>query len=313
MSYTIKYDQKTIALIGLSNLDWVNRRVDLSIFLNSKIDIQFLNSFMPTIINEYIDYLHENKLYNISASVSASDELLLNILLNSNMNFYAAIPYNSIHNNILETQYFFEHYPNMVKKCDVKIPKNKSIKLINQDEKSNLSDILYLKDDFIAVSPKILDKKFNINIAEIVKNHIKALQQRERFSIPLGEDKYFIQEGNGNYGISKMVQNFSYVLLNKDFRYIGYCNILRGNAKSVVIDIAIIPEFQKMGLGSMLLDAFYAELLNKGYISVTSYVFEFNGASNKMHKKKANYVGTRNKSYYINGKFWNMNIYVKSK
>ncbi len=311
--FTIKYNLKTIAIIGLSNVDWVNRRAELNLFLNKKIDIDFLNTFMPINIEQYIYYLHVNGLYNISISVSASDKLLLNVLLNSNMNFYAAIPYDSIWNNNIETKYYFEHYPNMKKVYDVKLPKNKSIPLNNNEQTKELNKILHLKNGYIAVSPAILKEKFNVNIADIVKEHMKALQQREKFSIPLGEDKYFIQEGNGMYGISKMVQNFSYVLLNKDLKYIGYCNILRGNKKSIVIDIAIVPNFQRIGLGSMLLEAFYTELLNTGYMSITSYVFDFNEASNKMHKKYAKYVGTRNKSYYINGKFWNINVYVKSR
>ncbi len=308
--FTIKYNLEPIAIIGLSNVDWVNRRAELNLFLNKELDGDFFNSFMPINIEKYIYYLHLNGLCNISTSVSASDKLLLNVLLNSNMNFYAAIPYDSIWNNTIETKYYFEYYPNMKKVHDVKLPKNKSIPLNNTQETKELNEVLFLKNGYIASSPNFLREKF---LAYIVNEHIKALQQRERFSIPLGEDKYFIQEGNGRYGISKMVRNFSYVLLNENLKYMGYCNILRGNKKSIVIDIAIVPEFQRMGLGSMLLEAFYTELLNAGYMSVTSYVFDFNEASNKLHKKYAKYVGTRNNGYYINGKFWNINVYVKSK
>ncbi len=311
--FTIKYNKETIAILGTTNVDWVNRRADLNIFLNMESGLEFLKAFMPNNIEQYIYYLHANGLCNISTSVSASDKMLLNVLLNSSMNFYAAIPYDSVWDNNLETKYYFEYYPNMKKIYDVKLPKNKSIPLSSNYQTKKLNEILYLKNGYIAVSPIILEEKFYVNIADIVKEHIKALQQRENFSIPLGEDKYFIQEGNGMYGISKMVQNFSYVLLNKGLKYIGYCNILRGNKKSVVIDIAIVPEFQRIGLGSMLLEAFYTELLKKGYMAITSYVFDFNEVSKKMHGKYARYVGTRKKSYYINGKFWDINIYVKNK
>lgn len=310
--YIVKLGTETIAILG-ANTSWVNRRADLSIFLNKEIDISFIYYFMPIIVNKYLEYLHENNLYSVSSSVSASDKLLLNVLLKSDMNYYASIPYNSLWGNMLETTHLFEHYQGMAKKYDIELPKNKSIACKENENIKELSEKIYLKNGYIAVTPKYLTEVLNIDICEVVSAHINALQQREQFSIPLGEDKYFIQEGNGNYGISKMVQNFSYILLNEEFKYIGYCSILRKEGTSISVDIAIIPKYQGIGLGSLLLDAFYNELLDKGYMSIISYVFDFNKSSNKMHKKLANYVGTRKSSYYISGDFWDMDIYVKSK
>lgn len=309
--YSIKYGTETIAILG-TNASWVNRRADLNIYLNKEIDGRFLKEFIPLVINKYIDYLHEKNLYSVSTSVAASDKLLLNILLNSNMNYYLAIPFNSLWNNKLETTYLFEHYPNMENQ-NIKLPENKSLEYEELTEKKELNDIIYLKNGYIAVTPKYFVETLNMNLEEAINEHINALQQRDRFSIPLGEDKYFIQKGNGNYGISKMVQNFSYILLNENFKYIGYCSILREELRTISIDIAIIPKYQGIGLGTLLLDAFYKELLDKGYVAIISYVFDFNESSKIMHSKLAEYAGTRGRSYYMNGKFWDMSIYVKSK
>ena len=77
-------------------------------------------------------------------------------------------------------------------------------------EKS-LSEVIDLKNDFFALKPTVFEKR-NVDINKVVKSHIEAMQNRNNFSIPVGEDKYMIQEGNGKYGMSKAVQNYSYIL-----------------------------------------------------------------------------------------------------
>lgn len=306
------YDQTIVAIIGLDNLSWVNRRAELKIFLDKEVDEDFIINFMPIMIEKYINYAHDNNVYSICAKVSENDKLLKKILINSIMNYIGTIPFSSIFDDKVESELLFEHYPNMSKNYDILIPEGKSIPIENLREIQNLDEILYLKNGYIAISPEMLEL-LNINVNEFVRTHIDALQNREKFSIPLGEDKFIIQEGNGNYGISRAIKEFSYILIDKNFKYLGFCSILGRSGRNARIDIAIIPEYHGLGFGSNFLEAFYNKLFEKGYLSVTSYVFEFNELSNKMHKKLAEYSGTRKSSYYINGRFCDINIYTKTK
>lgn len=309
--YTIKHGEEHLAIIGLKNISWVNKRADLKLYIFKDISKE-LHVFISMVMEEYIRYVHKNNIYSLCTSASASDEKLTKVLMNSCMNFFSLIPFASVYNSKLEASLLFEHYPDMVKDFSIEIPSSESISLDKLKEMEELDEILYLKNGYKAISSQMLEV-LNLDVNEFVKTHIEALQNRERFSIPLGEDKYIIQEGNGKYGISRAVQNFSYILIDNNFNYLGYCNILRKASRNASIDIAIIPKYQGMGLGSMLLEAFYNKLLESGYMSVTSYVFEFNKASNKMHSKLAKYNGTRKNSYYINGKLCDVNIYTKTK
>lgn len=177
----------------------------------------------------------------------------------------------------------------------------------------DFSKEIELDNGYKLVSPKILVEK-NIDLNKVLASHIKAIQNREKFTIPLGEDKYFLQNGNGNYGLSKALMNYSYVILNEKDDYSGYINILRNNAngKNAEIEIGIDPNLQRKGLGTTVINRFYDEPFSIGYASVTSAVFEFNNPSLKLHDKVAELNGIRLEAYYINGKLWNMNYYSKT-
>ena len=155
--------------------------------------------------------------------------------------------------------------------------------------------------------------EIGININDIIDGHINALKNRYNFSIPLGEDKYIFQKGNGLYGISKDVLNYTYILLDKNNNYSGYINVLRNNANknNAEIEIGIKPGLQSKGLGKRVLTEFYDQLFSIGYASVTSAVFSFNEPSLKLHEKVAKLDGIRIESYYINGKLWDMSFYSK--
>ena len=148
----------------------------------------------------------------------------------------------------------------------------------------------------------------------MLESHIKAMQNREKFTIPLGEDKYFLQKGNGNYGLSKALMNYSYIILNENNDYSGYTNVLRNNAngKNAEIEIGIDPKLQHRGLGIIVTNRFYDELFSLGYASATNIVFAFNRPSLKLNDKIAELRGIRLEAYYINGKLWNMNYYSKT-
>ena len=140
------------------------------------------------------------------------------------------------------------------------------------------------------------------------------MQERQKFTIPLGEDNYFLQNGNGKYGLSKQLMNYNYVLLDDKNKYSGYINILRENVngKNAEIEIGIKPEIQHKGLGTTVINKFYDELFSVGYASVTGSVFEFNKPSLKLHEKVAELNGIRLDSYYINGRLWDMSYYTKT-
>ena len=309
MESSICDNGKIVGIIGLSNLIWSNKRASLNLFLDKEYEDTIDIEFISCVINEYLNYVHNNNIYNVSTSVSGSNKHMLDIINNSDMNFYASIPYGASYNGNIESSYMFQHIPFMESETGIILPENKI--LFSNNETGILRNVVAVDDTYRLVSPKAFESE-NIDLGKIVKGHIEAMQNRDKFSIPLGEDKYFIQEGNGKYGISKAVANYSYVLLNQDNDYSGYVNILRKNAlgKNAEIELGIKPNIQKSGLGTKMINSFYNEMFNQGYASVTSSAFDFNEPSLKLHEKVASFNGTRIESYYINGKLWDMHYFT---
>lgn len=300
-----------IAKLSVDSLIWSNKSGTIKIELEENANEELAERILPTAINHYIDYLHGNNLYSLIAEVSASNTIVLDSLLKSQMNFYGVLPYSMEYKGNIESSYLFEHYPEMEKEKLTYLPKNKKVK-VDDLKPIKLSKLFKIDEEYTAISPKAF-KDLNISIESIVKEHIKALQNREHFSIPLDEDKYIIQEGNGNYGISKLVKNYSYVLVNSKNEYCGFINIMNERERNAVLEIGIKPSLQNKGLGTKLLDKAIDVLLSNGYYAVSSYVFSFNIASNKIFKKLTKYHGKRSKAYYINGEFWDMNLYAVEK
>ena len=179
-------------------------------------------------------------------------------------------------------------------------------------KKKEMDNKIELPNGFKMVKPSVFEEE-NIDFDTVLQEHIKAMQNREGYTIPLGEDKYFLQKGNGNYGISKALHNYNYIVLDDKNHYAGYINILRTNAngKNVELEIGIDPKLQHKGLGTSVINRFYEELFSVGVASVTSSVFSFNNPSMKLHEKVAELNGIRLESYYVNGKLWDMNFYSK--
>ena len=300
-----------IAKLSVDSLIWPNKRGTIKIELEESSSEQLAEKILPTAINHYIDYLHGNNLYSLIVEVPASNTIVLDSLLKSQMNFYGVLPYSMEYKGYIESAYLFEHYPEMEKAKLTYLPKNKKVK-VDDLKPINLPSVIQIDKDYRAISPKAF-KDNNISLEKVVKEHISALQDREHFSIPLDEDKYIIQEGNGTYGISKLVKNFTYVLVNNSNEYCGYINVMNERGRNAVLELAIKPSLQNKGLGTKLLDKTIEVLLDNGYYAVSSYVFDFNIASNKIHKKLTRYRGKRSKSYYINGVFWDMNLYAIEK
>lgn len=314
MPFSIKNSDKVIGIIGLTNLIWSNRRANLNIYLDKALGDELIDDLSSVIIDEYLNYVHNSNIHNVTLSVSGSDKNMLDIIKNTNMNFYAQIPFSSINGDNIESKMMFQHIPNIKNNNGILIPDNKIERIsLLETEKKELEPIIKINDEYKLVSPKVFEEN-NIDSKKIIDGHINAMQNRQNFSIPLGEDKYILQKGNDNYGISKAVMNYNYVLLNNNNNYSGYINILRNNAnnKNAEIEIGIDPKIQGQGIGTQVINKFYEELFSIGYASVTSAVFEFNNPSIKLHEKVAEFNGIRLESYYINGKLWNMNFYTKT-
>ena len=314
LPFTIKSNDRTIGIIGLSSLIWSNKRASLNIFLDKELGDDVSRELSGYIIDDYINFVHNSNVHNITLSVNGSNKNMLEILNNTGMNYYGQIPFSAINGNNIESNLMFQHIPNMKKERGILIPDNNSISLSSLDtDKKELSEKIDLGNGFKMISPKIFEKE-GIDSNIVLQAHIKAMQNRDGFTIPLGEDKYFLQKGNGNYGISKALMNYSYVVLDENNNYAGYINILRSNAngKNVEVEIGIDPRIQHKGLGTVVINRFYDELFSTGVASVTSSVFEFNNPSIRLHEKVAELNGIRLESYYINGKLWDMNIYSKT-
>ena len=314
LPFTIKNNDRTIGIIGLSNLIWSNKRANLNIFLDKSLGSDISNELSGYIIDDYINYVHKSNVHNVTLSVNGSNEDMLNLLNKTNMNYYGTIPYGMINGENIESNMMFQHIPYMTKENGIIIPDNKSIKVASLDtEKKEMQNQIDLKNGYKMVKPSTFENK-NIDANKVLEGHIKAMQNRDDFTIPLGEDKYILQKGNGNYGISKAFMNYSYIILDENNNYSGYINILRSNAngKNVEIEIGVDPTLQHKGLGTEIINKFYDELFSTGVASVTSSVFEFNNPSIRLHEKVAELNGVRLESYYINGKLWDMNYYSKT-
>ncbi len=311
--FTIKCKDRVIGIIGLSNLMWSNRRANLNIFLDKALGSDIANELSGYIIDDYINYVHNSKVHSISLSVNGSNDNMLNLLSKTNMNYYGTIPYGMANGNSIESNMMFQHIPNMKKENGIIIPNNNSISTSLLDtEKKELREKIELPNGFKMIRPSSFEKE-NIDVNKVLSGHIKAMQNRSGFTIPLGEDKYFLQKGNENYGITKAFMNYSYIVLDNSNNYAGYVNILRSNAngKNVEIEIGINPSLHHHGLGTMVINNLYDELFSIGIASVTSTVFEFNTPSIRLHEKVAEFNGIRLDSYYVNGRLWDMSFYSK--
>ena len=311
--FSIKVNDRTIGIIGLSNLAWPNKRANLCLYIDKSLGSDIIDELPGFLIDDYINYVHNANVHSISLSVSGSNKDMLTILENTNMNYYGAIPFGSMTNGNVESSFMFQHIPYMKKQNGLYVPENTTISASSlETEKKELTDVIDLENGYKLVRPTAFEKE-SVDYNAVLQGHIKAMQNRNDFTIPLGEDKYFLQQGNERYGITKSLNNFSYVILNEKNEYAGYINTLRTNAngKNVEIEIGIDPILQHKGLGTKVMNAFYDELFSMGVASVTSSVFSFNEPSIRLHEKVAMLNGIRLESYYVNGKLWDMSIYSK--
>lgn len=312
--FTIKSNNRVIGIIGLSNVIYSNKRANLNIFLDKNIDEEIAKELSTCLINDYIDYVHRCNIHNIMIAVSGSEKNKLELINNTKLNYFGYIPYGGINSKgQIESNYMFQHIPEMEKVNGIILPKNiMKDKEEFQTGKEEIDGVVEIGDGYKLVTPAAFEEN-DVNKDKIIDSHMDTMKNRESFTIPLGEDKYILQKGNGNYGMSKAVMNYSYILLDKNNEYAGYINILRTSPNKVnaEIELGIKPELQHNGLGKKILNEFYNQLFSIGYASVTSAIFDFNKPSLRLHEKVAKLNGIRVESYYINGKLWDMNFYTK--
>lgn len=297
---------KFIGIIGLSAYNTANKRANLNIYLDPNLSEDLRLGFGAMVLNEYLEYAHELNVHSIAASTSVSspDRLLYAI---SNMNQYAEIPYTETIDNKLESRLLYQSLPNKIAGNHNNIIHPSLVD--NLPDRSELNSKIKLDDNYTLVRPSDFESE-GIDLEHIIDGHIEAMQDRDKFTIPLGEDKYFLQRGNEKYGIHKSVSNFSYVIVDNNGNYVGYVNILRSEGRHVEIEIGVSPKIQAKGIGRKSLEAFYKELFRVGYASITSCVFNFNTPSIKLHDRVAEFNGVRIESYYANNKLWDMNYYT---
>ena len=107
--------EEEVGLIGLDKLIWANRRANLHVFIDNNREESYIREVVPRVINEYLEYVHNRNLFNVSFAVSDGDNDMLEAVKNSEMNRYASIPFASSYRNLVFTKHLFQSYPEMVK------------------------------------------------------------------------------------------------------------------------------------------------------------------------------------------------------
>ena len=137
MPFTIKSNDRAVGIIGLSNLIWSNKRANLNLFLDKSLGSDILSELPGYIIDDYIEYVHDSNVHNLNLSVNGSDDKLLDILKDTNMNYYGTIPYAALSENDIESKLMFQHIPKMTKQNGIYIPENKKIEIERLDTDKN--------------------------------------------------------------------------------------------------------------------------------------------------------------------------------
>ena len=302
-----------LGVIGLSNLIWSNRRANLSLYLNPQMTEDMQIVFGSKVIDQYLSYVHDLNIHNVATSIDLGEKLKKEMFDLTGMSLFAEIPFSSLNkdNNMVESKVLYQHINNL-EKTQIGLNKEQISQSIIMTAKDKMDSVIEIEDGYKLVSPLTFAEE-NINREEIVAGHILAMQNREKFSIPLGEDKFILQKGNDKYGVCKFINDFNYIVVDRNGKYAGFVNILRNSLdlKNAEIEIGIAPESQHIGLGKKVIKTFYNELFSIGYASVTSVIFDFNKPSLAFHEKVADYNGVRLESYYINGKLWDINYFTR--
>lgn len=224
MAYTIQNEDKVIGIIGVSNVIWSNKRANLNLFIDRSLGDDIVNVLSSYIIDDYLTLVHSANIHSVNFAVSSSDKNMMEILEDTDMNFYAQIPFSSINGDLLEARNLYQHIPRMEKQSQIAIPLDDKVKVSLFDtEKKAIRPMIVLPNGYQLVSPKVFLEN-NIDFEKVLDGHTMAMQERERFTIPLGEDKYFLQKYNGEDNLADALRNYSYILLDQNDNYFGFIN-----------------------------------------------------------------------------------------
>jgi len=317
---------KVRAVIGLTALQGSNKRADLNIYFDPKSKHDTLKMLNSDVFSKYVEFVHGLGVHNVRYTTGVSNKATWSMVSNADFAVYATIPKAFRKGNKVEDLVCFEsstdrkgwkksmfYYGDSVEVSSL-LPKGQK-----GTPKENVSPIIELgpieKCDnrkFRLVSPSAFEEQ-GIEFENILWGLISTMQDRNRFTIPLGDDKYIPQKGNG-YGLQKALKGYTYALLDDSNCFAGFVNVLRENAGglNIEMELGIAPELQGKGLGTKVIDAFCNELFSKGAASVTSSIFAFNEASVRAHKNAGMVKrGVRTDSYYYDGRLCSMIVMAK--
>lgn len=309
LSFSIKYRDKIIAIIGLSDIIWSNESATLNLYLNKEIDSSYYTILSNHVINDYLDYIHSMNIHNVSCRIPSTDKERLAIINASNMNFYGQIPFSVLDGKEITSSILFQHIPGMLRDEQTLLPLPVSCKeKLFHTTRSHLKRILSVNPYYKLVSPRMFCR-LGIDMCSVLENHILAMLDREYFTKPLLEDKYILN----SCSLFNRFKNFTYFLLDNHGRYHGFVNIIKKevNNRNIEIVVGIDPLSQHNGLGTIVLDSIYKELFSVGYASVTTTSLSCNTTFLHLNRKLAEFCGIRLESYYLNGHLCNMHYYTK--
>lgn len=311
---TISINGTIFGVIGLSNVIRSNKRADLRLYLDKSMET-LDPEFIAELINNYLAYAHRDNFWNINFEIGANNENLVDALNESKMSYYGTIPFADVNeeDDTIGNILMFQHTPQLpYDEVSTKSQIYVSNSIFNT-QKKEMDNLILLDNGYEMVKPSSLLEEDSSLFENALYGYTKAMSDRNDFTIPLGFDKYFPQRGNENYGLYKALKNYSYIILDDEYNFVGFIDLFKQDKakRHCEIEMGIIPSEQSKGIGRMVVNKFYEQLFALGYASVTHKAFKFNDKSNRFLESIADYNGKRINSYYINGMLWDMNIYTK--
>lgn len=297
-------NDKTIGIIGLKNVNYPNQRAQIEMVFEDDYQEDYK---VGMYLESYARFVKRYDIPDAMCLIPASNKIRRESAEKANFSYFGCIPY-SIQNKNEDYESLLIYHYGYTNADNYDLDRYKYDRASDQTSISTPQDRIKINSKYSLVNPKTLDQ---ITLDRAVYNHAWALTDREHFSIPLGEDKYFPQIGCDNYGVYKAVKNFTYLIMDDKNNYIGFVNIIRGNGKNIEIEIGIKPSLQNRGIGTLALSTFYDEMFRIGYYSVTSSVFSFNHISRHMHEKLSENTAIKVHTYYAYERLWDMYIYTK--
>ncbi len=313
--FTIVDNGMVMGIIGVSNLIPSTRRAQLQLFFNKDIESALSYELGKVVIDDYVKYLHDIKINNVTAAVSSLDSKRIEMFDETSMFKWADIPLASKFEGKIGSKTMYQDVPGYTKKDSLYVPNNL---VVSSDalipEKKEKEEVLMVDANYRLVDPKSFEK-YNIDINKLAREYGKCFEDRENFTKTLGEDKYIPQIGNGKYGLISDLSNLSYILLDRDNKFAGFVNNLRDDEENgnMEVESAIIPALQGKGIGTKMASAFNDEMFKLGYTGITGAVTStYNSKSVKINTNvSAVFNGIRIEAYYINGKYFDMPYFTK--